>query len=46
MASYQAFWSLMEARRARGNAILVVSHLLLEPRRLSRRVTLRDGRVE
>jgi ABC-type multidrug transport system ATPase subunit len=45
MASYQAFWALMEARRARGHAILVVSHLLLEPHRLSRLVMLHDGRL-
>lgn len=46
VASYQAFWSLMEERRVRGRAILVVSHLLLEPSRLSRMASLREGRLE
>jgi ABC-2 type transport system ATP-binding protein len=41
--TYLRFWEMAEGRRARGMAILVVSHLLAERERLSRLYTLRDG---
>jgi ABC-type multidrug transport system ATPase subunit len=43
--TYLRFWKMAEARRSRGMAILVVSHLLTERERLSRIYTLRDGRL-
>jgi ABC-type multidrug transport system ATPase subunit len=43
--TYMRFWEMAEARRARGMAILVVSHLLTERERLTRLYTLRDGRL-
>lgn len=43
--TYLRFWELAEGRRARGMAILVVSHLLTERERLTRLYTLRDGRL-
>lgn len=43
LASYRTFWDLIEERRARGHAILVVSHLLLERERLKRVLTLAAG---
>jgi ABC-2 type transport system ATP-binding protein len=43
--TYLRFWEMAEGRRARGMAILVVSHLLTERERLSRLYTLRDGRL-
>jgi ABC-2 type transport system ATP-binding protein len=42
--TYERFWEMAEARRAKGMAILVVSHLLSERARLSRIYALRDGR--
>jgi ABC-2 type transport system ATP-binding protein len=42
--TYERFWEMAEARRSRGMAILVVSHLLSERDRLSRIYALRDGR--
>jgi ABC-2 type transport system ATP-binding protein len=43
--TYLRFWEMAEVRRARGMAILIVSHLLAERERLSRLYTLRDGRL-
>jgi ABC-2 type transport system ATP-binding protein len=43
--TYMRFWDMAEARRAGGMGILIVSHLLAERDRLSRVVTLRDGRT-
>lgn len=42
--TYMRFWELAEARRRRGMAILIVSHLLTERERLTRIYELRDGR--
>jgi len=42
--TYLNFWDMSEARRARGMAILIVSHLLGEQDRLTRLYTLKDGR--
>lgn len=42
--TYVRFWEMAEARRERGMAILVVSHLLTERDRLTRVLELRDGR--
>ena len=43
--TYMRFWEMAEGRRARGMAILVVSHLLTERERMTRVYTLRDGRL-
>ena len=43
--TYMRFWDMAETRRADGMGILIVSHLLAERDRLSRVVTLRDGRA-
>ena len=43
--TYLRFWGMAETRRARGMAILVVSHLLTERERLTRLYSLRDGRL-
>jgi ABC-2 type transport system ATP-binding protein len=42
--TYLKFWDMAEHRRARGMAILIVSHLLAERERLTRVYELRDGR--
>jgi ABC-type multidrug transport system ATPase subunit len=42
--TYLRFWGMAEERRAKGMAILIVSHLLAERERLDRVLTLRDGR--
>ena len=42
--TYLRFWDMAEARRDRGMAIMVVSHLLAERERLTRVLELRDGR--
>ena len=44
--TYLRFWDMAERRRARGMAILIVSHLLAERARLTRVVTLRAGRTD
>jgi ABC-type multidrug transport system ATPase subunit len=41
--TYLRFWDMAEARRERGMAILVVSHLLAQRERLTRVLELRDG---
>ena len=43
--TYLRFWEIAEQRRAAGMAVLIVSHLLSERERLTRVVTLRDGRT-
>ena len=43
--TYLRFWDMAERRRADGMGILIVSHLLAERDRLTRVVTLRDGRA-
>jgi ABC-type multidrug transport system ATPase subunit len=43
--TYLRFWDMAERRRADGMGILIVSHLLAERERLTRVVTLRDGRT-
>ena len=43
--TYLRFWDMAERRRAAGMGILIVSHLLAERERLTRVVTLRDGRT-
>ena len=42
--TYLRFWEMAKARRERGMAILVVSHLLAERDRLTRVLELRDGK--
>lgn len=42
--TYLTFWTMSEARRDRGMAILIVSHLIGEQERLTRLYTLKDGR--
>ncbi len=44
--TYLRFWDLSENRRQRGMAILIVSHMITENKRLDRVVNLRDGRIE
>lgn len=44
--TYMRFWDLSEERRERGMAILIVSHMITEEKRLDRVLHLRDGRVE
>lgn len=42
--TYLNFWEMAEQRRAAGMAILIVSHLIGEQERLTRRYSLVDGR--
>jgi ABC-type multidrug transport system ATPase subunit len=44
--TYMRFWDLSEERRERGMAILIVSHMITEEKRLDRVLHLRDGRIE
>lgn len=44
--TYLRFWDLSENRRQHGMAILIVSHMITENKRLDRVVNLRDGRIE
>lgn len=44
--TYLRFWDLSESRRERGMAILIVSHMISEQKRLSRVLHLRAGRIE
>jgi ABC-type multidrug transport system ATPase subunit len=43
--TYLRFWDIAEDRRAGGMGVLIVSHLLAERGRLTRVVTLKDGRI-
>ena len=43
--TYLRFWDLAETRRRRGMAILIVSHMITENKRLDRVVHLRAGRI-
>lgn len=43
--TYMRFWELSESRRQRGMAILIVSHMITENKRLDRVLNLRDGRI-
>ncbi len=43
--TYLRFWDLSESRRARGMAILIVSHMITENKRLDRVLNLREGRI-
>ncbi len=43
--TYLRFWDLSDKRRQQGMAILIVSHMITENKRLDRVVHLRDGRV-
>lgn len=42
--TYLRFWEMAEARRRRGMAIMIVSHMLTERERLSKVFELKDGR--
>ena len=44
--TYMRFWDISENLRQNGMAILIVSHMITENKRLDRVVHLRDGRVE
>jgi ABC-type multidrug transport system ATPase subunit len=43
--TYLRFWDIADQRRRKGMAILIVSHMITENKRLDRVVNLRDGRV-
>ncbi len=43
--TYMRFWDLSESRRQRGMAILIVSHMITENKRLDRVLNLRGGRI-
>lgn len=43
--TYLRFWDLVEARRARGKTVLVVSHFVVDEHRFTRIVEVRDGRT-
>ncbi|WP_106396570.1 ATP-binding cassette domain-containing protein [Actinocorallia populi] len=43
LASYEAFWALVDQQRDLGRAVVVVAHLELDARRFDQRLTLRDG---
>jgi ABC-2 type transport system ATP-binding protein len=43
--TYMRFWDLSESRRQQGMAILIVSHMITENKRLDRVLNLRDGRI-
>lgn len=43
--TYLRFWDLVEARRARGKTVLVVSHFVVDEHRFTRIVDVRDGRT-
>jgi ABC-2 type transport system ATP-binding protein len=44
--TYLKFWELSESRRDRGMAILIVTHMITENKRLDRVLNLREGRIE
>ncbi|HET6876697.1 MAG TPA: ABC transporter ATP-binding protein [Jatrophihabitans sp.] len=44
--TYMRFWDLSETRRQQGMAILIVSHMITENKRLDRVQHLRAGRIE
>ncbi|HZE05003.1 MAG TPA: ATP-binding cassette domain-containing protein, partial [Solirubrobacteraceae bacterium] len=43
--TYMRFWELSESRRQRGMAILIVSHMITENKRLDRVLNLCSGRI-
>ncbi|HEY3546223.1 MAG TPA: ATP-binding cassette domain-containing protein [Propionicimonas sp.] len=43
--TYTKFWGLVQQRRSRGRAILVISHFVVDEERFDRILELRDGRT-
>ncbi len=44
--TYLRFWELVEALRARGRSVVVITHLVFEEERFDRLYRLRDGRAQ
>jgi ABC-type multidrug transport system ATPase subunit len=43
--TYLKFWDLVEARRAEGRSVLIISHFVVDEDRFNRIVEVRDGRT-